>query len=197
MRIAAAILLAAAISLAAAPGLHAASRTDVVEGNPASPVKVVIYEDLQCGECQTFRTLLDEKILPKYGPRVAFIHRDLPLAKHDWARQAAIAARWVYQQNPTLGITFRREIMSEQEHLSANNLKPWLIEFATRNDLDYKGIVASLNDPRIVTLVDQDSLGAAARGISHTPTVYVGNQALVETITYEDLARLIDVELAR
>jgi protein-disulfide isomerase len=191
MKIAAAILLAAAINM------HAASRNDVVEGNPASPVKVIIYEDLQCGDCQTFRTLLDDRILPKYGSRVAFIHRDLPLGKHDWARQAAIAARWVYQQDPKLGITFRREIMSEQEHLTANNLKPWLIEFATRNDLDYKGIVNSLNDPRIVTLVDQDSLGAAARGISHTPTVYVGNQALVETITYEDLARLIDVELAR
>ncbi len=191
MKIAAAILLAAVINM------HAASRNDVVEGNPASPVKVIIYEDLQCGDCQTFRTLLDEKILPKYGSRVAFIHRDLPLGKHDWAREAAIAARWVYQQDPKLGITFRREIMSEQEHLTANNLKPWLIEFANRNDLDYKGIVNSLNDPRIVTLVDQDSLGAAARGISRTPTVYVGNQALVETITYEDLARLIDVELAR
>jgi protein-disulfide isomerase len=191
MKIAAAILLAAAINM------HAASRNDVVEGNPDSPVKVIIYEDLQCGDCQTFRTLLDDRILPKYGSRVAFIHRDLPLGKHDWGRQAAIAARWVYQQDPKLGITFRREIMSEQEHLTANNLKPWLIEFATRNDLDYKGIVNSLNDPRIVTLVDQDSLGAAARGISHTPTVYVGNQALVETITYEDLARLIDVELAR
>jgi protein-disulfide isomerase len=191
MKIAAAILLAAVISM------QAASRNDVVEGNPGSPVKVIVYEDLQCGDCQTFRTLLDEKILPKYASRVAFIHRDLPLGKHDWARQAAIAGRWVYQQDPKLGITFRREIMSEQEHLTANNLKPWLIEFATRNDLDYKGIVNSLNDPRIVTLVDQDSLGAAARGISHTPTVYVGNQALVETITYEDLARLIDVELAR
>jgi protein-disulfide isomerase len=193
MRIAAAIL----VFMALGAGMQASSRNDVVEGNPASPVKVIVYEDLQCGDCQTFRTLLDEKILPKYGSRVAFIHRDLPLGKHDWARQAAIAARWVYQQDPKLGITFRREIMSEQEHLTANNLKPWLIEFATRNDLDYKDIVSSLNDPRVVTLVDQDSLGAAARGISRTPTVYVGNQALVETITYEDLARLIDVELAR
>jgi protein-disulfide isomerase len=162
MRIAAAIL----VFMALGAGMQASSRNDVVEGNPASPVKVIVYEDLQCGDCQTFRTLLDEKILPKYGSRVAFIHRDLPLGKHDWARQAAIAARWVYQQDPKLGITFRREIMSEQEHLTANNLKPWLIEFATRNDLDYKDIVSSLNDPRVVTLVDQDSLGAAARGIS-------------------------------
>jgi protein-disulfide isomerase len=193
MKIACALLLL----LAGGVSMGAASRNDVVEGNPASPVKVIIYEDLQCGDCQTFRTLLDEKILPKYGSRVAFVHRDLPLGKHDWARQAAIAARWVYQQDSKLGITFRREILSEQEHISAKNLKPWLIEFAVRNDLDWKGIVNSLTDPRVGALVDQDSLGAVARGIAHTPTVYVGNQAIVETITYDDLARLIDVELAR
>ncbi|MGD1068900.1 MAG: thioredoxin domain-containing protein [Bryobacteraceae bacterium] len=193
MRTAAAILLLLVCGLS----MPATSRNDVVEGNPASPVRVIVYEDLQCGDCQSFRTLLDEKILPKYGARVAFVHRDLPLARHDWARQAAIAARWVYQQDPQLGIVFRREIMAEQEHLTANNLKPWLIEFAVRNDLDYKGIVNSLTDPRVVALVDQDSLAAVARGISRTPTVYVGNQSIVETITYEDLARLIDVELGR
>jgi protein-disulfide isomerase len=193
MKIACAILLL----LAGGVRVGAASRNDVVEGNPASSVRVIIYEDLQCGDCQTFRTLLDEKILPKYGSRVAFVHRDLPLGKHDWARPAAIAARWVYQQDPKLGITFRREILSEQEHISARNLKPWLVEFAVRNDLDWKGIVNSLTDPRVVALVDQDSLGAVARGIAHTPTVYVGNQAIVETITYDDLARLLDVELAR
>jgi protein-disulfide isomerase len=174
-----------------------AARNDIVEGNPASSVKVIVYEDLQCGDCLTFRLLLDQRILPKYGARVAFIHRDLPLGKHDWARPAAIAARWVYRQDPQLGIQFRREIMSEQEHISVNNLKSWLTEFAARNRLDPKGILDALTDARLVSLVDQDYLGAVARGIERTPTVYVGNQALVETITYEDLARLIDVELTR
>jgi protein-disulfide isomerase len=175
----------------------AAPRSDVVEGNPASPVKVIIYEDLQCPNCLNFRSLLDQRILPKYGSRVAFIHRDLPLGKHDWARPAATAARWVYQRSPQLGITFRREIMSEQEHITADNLKPWLVEFARRNRLDEQGIVDCLNDPAMRSLVEQDYLGAVARGVTRTPTVYVGNQSLVEIITFDDLARLIDVELAR
>jgi protein-disulfide isomerase len=174
-----------------------ASRIDVVEGNPASSVRVVIYEDLQGGNCLSLRGLLDQKILPKYGSRVAFVHRDLPLGRHDWARPAAIAGRWVYEQSPRLGIVFRQEIMSEQEHISADSLKPWLVEFAARNHLDQKGILGCLTDRAMDSLVEQDHLGAAARGVTHTPTVYVGNQALVETITYEDLARLIDVELTR
>src|SRR5579872_3797430 len=82
----------------------------IVEGNPDSPVKVLIYEDLQCGDCANFGALLDEKLLSRYGSRVAFVHRDFPLGKHDWARPAAMAARWVWQQNSRLGIAFRREI---------------------------------------------------------------------------------------
>jgi protein-disulfide isomerase len=173
-----------------------AERRELVEGNPASPVKVVIYEDLQCGDCLNFRQLLDGKLLPKYGTRVAFVHRDFPLAKHDWARPAAIASRWVQDQNPALAIVFRREIMSEQDHITIANLKPWIVEFAVRNDLDPKGMLHSLEDPRLNAMVDQDYQGGVARGLTRTPTVIVGGQKLVETIIYEDVARALDTELA-
>ena len=187
----------AAMAVAGFSATVLASPRNIVEGNASSPVKVLIYEDLQCGDCQNFRTLMDRKILPRYGSRVAFIHRDFPLGKHEWARPAAIAARWVYEQSSVLGITFRREIMAEQDHINPASLNGWLREFAKRNKLDENGIVAALSDQRLAGLVDQDYQGGVGRGISHTPTVYVGGQALVETIVYDDLARLLDVELGR
>jgi len=193
MRIATAALV---LMFAAATGASA-GRNDVVEGNPASPVKVLIYDDLQCSDCARFRRLLDEKILPKYGTKVAFIHRDFPLGKHDWARPAALAARWVYEQSSELGITVRRELLAEQDSITSQSLKQWLIDFAYRNHLDPKGIVDSLSDQRLGTLVDQDRQAAVARGLSHTPTVYAGGLAFVETIIYEDLARALDDALAK
>ena len=189
---------AAALALMFAACLVASAvRKDVVEGNPASSVKVLIYEDLQCSDCARFRILLDEKILPKYGSRVAFIHRDFPLGKHDWARPAAVAARWVYEQDPQLGVTFRRELLAEQNNITLQSIKPWLAEFASRNKLDGKGIVDSISDPRLDALIDQDRQAAVARGISHTPTVYVGGLAFVETVIYDDLARALDEALAK
>jgi protein-disulfide isomerase len=174
-----------------------ASRSDVVEGNPASTVKVLIFEDLQCGDCARFETLLDQKILPKYGSRVAFIHRDFPLAKHDWALPAAIAARWVWEQDSQLGIIFRRELMSEQDDITPRNLRNWLVEFAARNRLEQKGILDALKDPRLTALVDQDRQAGVARGITNTPTACVGGQIFAETIIYEDLARALDEALAK
>jgi protein-disulfide isomerase len=179
-----------------AQGLFA-NRKEVVEGNPASSVKVLIFEDLQCADCARFETLLDQRILPKYGSRVAFIHRDFPLGKHDWALQAAIAARWVHEQDPQLGIIFRRELMSQQDNITPRNLRNWLFEFAGRNNLDQKEIVDALKDPHLGALVDQDRLAGVARGITNTPTVCVGGQMFAETIIYEDLARALDEALAK
>jgi protein-disulfide isomerase len=193
MRIPAAALL---LFAAAGPGAFAAA-TDIVEGNPGSSVKVQLFEDLQCSDCARFSMLLDEKILPKYGSRVAFIHRDFPLPRHDWARQAAIAARWVYLRNAKLGLTFRRELFAEQVNITAANLKPWLLEFAARNNLDQKGILDSLDDHRLVALVEQDRVFATARGVSKVPTVQVGGVSLTEPILYEDVERALDEALGK
>jgi len=177
--------------LAAGP-LLAAGRSDVTEGNPQSPVRVIIYGDLQCSDCAKLRTLLDEKILPRYGSRVAFVHRDFPLGKHEWARQAAMAGRWVYEQDHDAGIAFRREIMAEQNSVTAQNLKAWLSEFAARNRLDPRGIVGAVSDPRLAALVDQDLATGAARSVTRLPAVFVGGQTLVETILEDDLVRALD-----
>lgn len=174
-----------------------AGTNDPVEGNPSATVKVTIFDDLQCGYCQTLRTMLDEKLLPRYGTQVAFIHRDLPLGRHDWARPAAMVARWIYEQDPRLSIVFRRELLAEQEHITRATLKPWVVEFAGRNKLSEQGITAALTDPRLATIIDQDIQLATVRGIKKIPAVYVAGQSFVETIVYDDLARVIDQALAR
>jgi protein-disulfide isomerase len=194
MRIAATLM---AIGLTLASQSMFAVNHDVVEGNPASPVRLVIYEDMECGDCARFEAVLEQKILPKYGSRISIVHRDFPLGKHDWARQAALASRWVWEQDSARGIAIRRELLSEQDSITAQNLNSWLYEFAVRNHMDVKGIIDSLSDARIGALVDQDRQAAVARGVSKTPTAYVGGQAFVETIIYEDVARALDEALAK
>jgi protein-disulfide isomerase len=181
-----------ALLLFAVAAATSAENTDIVEGNPFASVKVTIYGDLQCEYCQDLRTMLDEKLLPKYGKDVAFIHRDLPLGRHDWARPAAMVARWVYQHNSQLGITFQRELLAEQEHMTPAKLKPWIIQFAIRNKLSEQGITAALTDPTLSTQIDQDVQMATARGVTKIPAVYVAGKSFVEIIIYDDLAHVLD-----
>src|SRR5882762_7808656 len=90
---------------------YAADR-HLIEGTAQSPVRVIVYEDLQCPDCADFRNMLDEKLLPRYSSTVRFEHRDFPLSKHAWARPAAIASRFFEETRPGLGLAYRKYAMA-------------------------------------------------------------------------------------
>lgn len=182
------LLLGAAIAVAPL----AASVDLPVEGNPSSHVKVVIYEDLQCPDCAAFQRMMEEKILPRYASRVTFIHKDFPLAKHAWARQAAIAGRHFAAQDPALGLRYRQYIMSHQGEITATNLRAKVAAFAREHRLNAEDAERALDDPALAADVQRDVDDGVARGINHTPTVLVNGQPFVERFPYEELAAAID-----
>lgn len=184
-------------ALLSASATVAAGQTHVVEGIPGSKVKVVIYEDLACSDCAIFSKMLDEKILPVYGGEVTFLHKDFPLAKHPWARKAAIAGRFFLATNSSLAVEYRRAVMREREQIRPDSFDGWLRRFAQEHGADPAPALASLNDPKLAAAVEDDYEEGVARGIAHTPTVFVNGRPFIETIPYKEFAGAIDRELAR
>lgn len=172
------------------------SAQHLIEGAAQSPVRVVIYEDLQCPDCADFRVMLDEKLLPRYASMVRFEHRDFPLAKHAWARKAAIAARFFEESKPGLGLAYRKYSLTNLREITAINFNDRLSQFAKDHDVDPAKAVASLDDARLAAIVEEDYQEGVARGIAHTPTVLVNGRPFVETFAVEDVAKAIDAELA-
>ena len=168
----------------------------LVEGAAQSPVRVLIYEDLQCPDCAAFRTMLDNQLLPRYAATVRFEHRDFPLAKHAWARRAAIAARFFEEVQSGLGLAYRKYAMAHQTEITPDNFNQQLSSFAKQHGLDPARALAALNDPRLADLVEKDYQEGVARGISHTPTVLVNGRPFVETFPVQDVAAALDAELA-
>jgi protein-disulfide isomerase len=168
----------------------------LIEGAAQSPVRVVIYEDLQCPDCADFRVMLDEKLLPRYAATVRFEHHDFPLAKHAWARKAAIAAHFFEENQTGLGLAYRKYSLMNLRDITADNFNQRLSEFAKAHGVDPVKAVASLNDARLAALVEEDYQEGVARGIAHTPTVLVNGRPFVETFAVEDVAKAIDSELA-
>jgi protein-disulfide isomerase len=178
------------------PVLAFAAGPRLVEGKPDSAVRVMIFEDLQCPDCAEFRTLLDEKLLPKYGNQVAFEHRDFPLAKHAWARKAAVAARFFDEADPKLGLKFRRETMHSIKQITPETFNDRLAAFAKAGGIDPERATAALADERYAALVEKDFQDGVARGVAHTPTAFVNGTPFVETITFEQISKAIDAALA-
>jgi len=168
----------------------------LVEGRAESKVRVLIYEDLQCPDCAVFRRMMDEKILPRYAERVAFVHRDFPLAKHAWARKAAIAARYFSEVKPELGLAYRRHIMATIQETRADNFSDKLSAFARDNGVDPAHAIAALDDERLAALVERDFQDGVARGVAKTPTVFVSGKPFIEHFSFEDISQSIEDALA-
>ena len=171
-------------SLAAGQGL--------VEGNASSPVRVVIYEDLQCPDCADFRVMLDKQLMPKYGAKAAFEHRDFPLPKHNWARKAAIASRYFQGVKPELAVMYRQETMASQKAITADNFNAALTAFAKKHGADPAKAIAALNDATIEAAVERDYRDAIARGVGRTPTVLVDGEPFIENFTVEEISASLE-----
>jgi protein-disulfide isomerase len=167
----------------------------LIEGNPASEVRVVIYEDLQCPDCADFRAMLDTKLLPKYGGRVAFEHRDFPLPKHAWAKRGSVAARFIQERSAEQALEYRRTLLRELRSIKPETFEAHLRAWCGKNGLDGEAAVAALSDARLVKLVEDDYEDGVARGIAKTPTVVVNGRPFIERFPYEDLAAAIESAL--
>ena len=181
--------------MAATAAIAAASEKPLVEGNPDSTVRVVIYEDLQCPDCANFRVMLDHQLLPRFGSKVAFEHRDFPLPKHKWARDASIASRYFAAGSPGLAIRWRQYAMANQKDINPENFRAKLAAWAKQNGADPENAIAALADTELAETVDRDYQDGVARGIAHTPTALVNGEPFVETFTYEEISAAIEKAL--
>lgn len=161
----------------------------LVEGRADSPVRVVIYEDLACRDCLWLRRKLDDRLLPAYGDRVAFEHREFPLAKHLWARPAAIAARGL---DGALAVEFRREILEDLAGITPESLGEWVRAFERRHGVT---TALALDSAEAGAAVDADHAAGIGRGVSKTPTMFLGAQAFVERIPLDELTAAMDAAL--
>lgn len=164
----------------------------LVEGNAKSPVKILIFEDLQCSDCTTLRKMLDDQLLPKYKSKVAFEHRDFPLAKHEWARKAAAAARYFHTVNAETAIAWRRYALTHQPEITPETFEAKLTAWAASRKLDGNAALAALSDARFTAAVEKDFQEGVARGVSKTPTVFVNGDPYVETFSLEEISKAID-----
>jgi protein-disulfide isomerase len=183
------------LTLVAVLGNGVPADKPVVEGNPSSGVRVLIYEDLQCSDCAVFRKMLDQQLLPKYGSKVAFEHRDFPLAKHKWARQGAVASRYFQEAGANLAIAWRRALMENIKSIQPEQFNDFLRGFAAKNGLDPERAVAALQDARLQAAVQADLEEGVARGIARTPTALVNGAPFIETIPVEEISKGIDQAL--
>lgn len=162
-----------------------------------SRVTVTAFEDLACGDCADYAHLLDTYLAPKYGRQVAFVHKDFPLEKHEWAYDAAVAARYLEGQSPAASHRFRRMCMEERHQISTTNLQHHFDNFIRDAGLNAAPFPDVVSDPESKAAVDRDLAEGRERGVEKTPTVFAGDAVLVELFELEEIRAAIEAALAQ
>jgi protein-disulfide isomerase len=142
--------------------------------DPASPVVLEFWCELQCVDC---RTALDDvaALRARYGDALDVQLRHFPLEKHRHALAAAQAYEEAYAQGR--GLPYAAAVLARVEEFDRRG-EALLVEVATELGLDAEELDTALIDGRHLLVVDSDEAEGRAIGVTGTPTYVIGGELL-------------------
>ncbi len=159
-------------------------------GNDSALVTIVQFSDFQCPHCGRVGTTLDE-LANKYGDELRFAFVHYPLAFHDRAKPAAIAAEAAAEQDKFWEM--HDTLFANHTDLSDANFVVWAKDLG----LDVAQFKADLKDSAIEARVTAMRTAGDTLSIRGTPDFYVNGRHVESGNSVEVFSSLIDEELAR
>ena len=160
-------------------------------GPESAPVTIVEFSDFECPYCSRVVPTL-EQIVETYGDRVRLVFRQFPLNNiHPNAQKAAEASLCADDQGKFWEM---HDLMfKEQKSLELEQLK----EKAARLELDVEAFNECLDSSKYAEAVMKDQESGSQIGVSGTPALFINGRFLSGAQPYEQLAAVIDEELAK
>ena len=149
-------------------------------GRASAPVTIVEFGCFACPNTAKQAPAV-QKLIEHFGQQIQFVYVDFPISEHQYATEAAIAARCVREQSDLAYWQYHFTIFENQDQLSPANLRVWAGEVGV--DLDqYDLCIAGQEASSIVA--DATSLSERV-GVYGTPTFFIGNESLVGVQPYK------------
>jgi len=118
-------------------------------GKLDSKVQVIEFSDFECPSCKRAVEPV-ERIMKKYGDRIAFHRVDYPLfMNHPWALPAAIMGRAIWKQNHDAFWAYKLAVYDNQDKLNNFVLADFARGFAEDHDLDLKKYDADVSSTEV------------------------------------------------
>lgn len=164
-------------------------------GKEGATVAMVVYSDFQCPYCAKEAKLLRGQLNAVYGSKVRVYFRDFPLEMHDWAKDAAVAGRCVFLNEPNAFWTYHDWVFNNQESITKANFEAKFKEALATTDADAAKVEACYAARETESDVDKSIAEGQSIGVSSTPTVFINGRKLPGSIEWNNLKTIIDYEL--
>jgi protein-disulfide isomerase len=170
------------------------SKDDPQVGPEDAKVKVVLFSDFQCPYCKTFEETFN-KAIADYKDKVLFVYKYFPLDFHKQAMNAAIAGECANQQGKFWQMADRL-YASQADWQNTDGVAKFKI-YATSLGLNASQFNQCVDENKPKDKIAADQGEASNFGISGTPAFFVNDQFFGGLVSYEDLKKTLDEELAK
>jgi protein-disulfide isomerase len=163
-------------------------------GSPDAPLTIVEYSDFLCPFCRTaaleIMPQIEEEYIATGKVKLVFKHA---IVHGEEAEIAAGAAECAGEQNAFWQYHDTLFLNNERVTFNSENLK----RFAQGLGLDTEAFNACLDSKKYVDKLAADAAEARRRGVSSTPTFFVGQTKVEGVKSYSEFKKTIDDELAK
>lgn len=166
-----------------------------VLGSASAPITVVAYSDFQCPYCQMGYERIED-VKKKYGAKVRFVFKHLPLSFHPYAMPAALRFEAINAQGGAKkAYAFHDIVFKEQKRLGTEG-ETFLDDAAKRAGANVAKMKADMQLPKIKKIVEGDMEEAHSYKIDGTPGFIVAGVTLSGAQPIEAFSQIIDLRLA-
>ncbi len=165
-------------------------------GTVGAPVVLSLYTDYQCPYCKDQAKALRANLIQTFPKQVRLFVHDFPLEQiHPWARAAAVAGRCVALQGEDNYWKFHDWVFDQQQLLKQETFRPVLMGWGPQNGIDGLQLARCLDEKVTDELVAKDIEEAKKLGVNSTPTIFVNGRKLAGSVNWEQLKKIIEVEV--
>ncbi len=168
---------------------------DIQIGNKEAKVKLVEFSDFQCPYCKAFQLNTIQKIIKDYSGRILFAYKNFPLEFHAQAQNAALSAECANEQGKFEAYSGRLFNLQDDWGKSQGTQK--FKTYALQTGLNTAQFNQCLDDKKYQDKINKDIEEGKSFGISGTPSIFINDQFKNGAISYEDIKKVIDEELAK
>jgi len=161
-----------------------------VRGDRNASIQIVTYSDFQCPYCQRGYATVEE-LRKKYGKKVAFVFKSLPLPFHPLAMPASKRFEAIAMQSAEKAYNFHDEVFKNQNQLSSGGEK-FLDATAKKVGANVDKMKKDMESAQVKANIDADMAEAKKFGIEGTPGFVIGGMTLKGAMPIEEFEKIIE-----
>ena len=166
-----------------------------VLGSLQAPILIVAYSDFQCPYCSRGANTIEE-VRKKYGKKVGFVFKHLPLPFHSMAQPAAEYFEAIALQNAGKAYRFHDEVFKNQGDLQSKG-ESLLQELAKKVGADLAQLKKDVKSSKVQKRIEEDKQEAQAFEITGTPGFIVAGISLKGAYPIQAFEEIIERRLKK